>query len=413
MEGTANTFKVSKVNPFAPSPGTDLKQGVVQVEPAPIEPTIDNPAEIVLGDIIKDKDTLVVTEDTTIVTEPVVEATPATIPTENTKDEVVETDDGEESDLAGLYYKAALQMKEDGYLADSVELTEETTADAVYNAFVEANRTKLRQEVEDTTRNEVMQSLRESGVTQEDLQHAMISRAMVKRGEDPAILSSKTKYEVYSKMDPKDTSEDKMLSVIKEGLIEGGLKENRADKYISALELEGEDSITEEFKEQQGIFKNKYDDFVSTELKHADQLQAQQDQVRKNNDEFVSDVFTKGEIYDEPISPSQLTELREGMTQATEVVEINGQKHQATEFQKFVHELKDDLPTQLYLYKIVKYRREELDSVESKARQNLEKDFLGRVPIEVKDGKGNKSKPLKNKSLNKSKDLFNFGKKLV
>jgi len=144
---------------------------------------------------------------------------------------------------------------------------------------------------------------------------------------------------------------------------------------------------------------------MKNELNKANHERAEADKIRNKNSNTLDTLFKESAIRGEPLSDTQLSDIRASFTDTTFVVEEKGQKFRATEFQKFISDFNNDFEEQLYLFKIKKYRDEELNNIQVKAESNLRKDFMGRMPIEIEVDKGvPKSKIVNNK--------FKFGSKL-
>lgn len=413
--------KTGTFNPFAPNVETHLrpknigKEPIKNVEAAPAVETALPPADakITAGeeglDIVPNPDTPKIVADTPPVVPDV--DTPPEIKTDDVvtppQEDVPPVEDApEDTDLVGLYQKVGLQLKEDGFISEDTEIPADADGDTVYNLYREANKAKLEAEVTEATKAQVMQSLKEAGINEQDLSYAMAIRG----GTNPALLFENTIYENYSKLDVAETPDTKKIEVISKGLELGGLSKERVEKYVTALELQGEDAINEEFTQYQSDFKIRHDNFLRTETEKANKAQQDLAQTRKQNDMFLNNVFTTSSIKDEPLSSTQLEDIRESLSVPNTIVEQNGQQYKATEFQKFLLDIEKDFQTQLYLFKIMKYRSEELNGVQNKAVEAVRKDFMGKMPVEVEVD--NSKKVEKKKETKVEKNKFNFGKKL-
>ena len=271
-----------------------------------------------------------------------------------TKEEVeVESNKGDS--LGDVYSRVAEQMKTDGYLLPDVEVPENATGDQVYNLYVEANKAKLQEQVATATRTEVLTTLEKMGVNESDIQYAMAIRG----GADPSELGQYVQYEKYATINPEDAESDLMLDVISRGMRDRGYSDERVKRITESLEISGEDSIREE-----------------------------------------------------PLSDTQLEDIRSSIFEKNAVVEVEGKKYTTSEWNKFLIEDLKDFKTQMYLFKILKYRGEELEGVKRKAKDLSDKDFMNRNTVEIE--KYPEGDPVKNRNNKKNPgSWFDLGDKVL
>jgi hypothetical protein len=309
-----------------------------------------------------------------------------------------------EGEFDGVYHKVGQFFKEDGFIGKDVEIPEDADGATIYNLYKEANEQRLVQDVTQKTQATVMQQLQDTGVNQEHLSMAL----MLSGGTSNKDILDHNVYKTYADMKADEVSNEDKLRVIRAGL-SLTLKPERVEKYVAGLTLEDDDSaIDEEFTQYQEDFGKLHKDFVTVEKEKALNRAKHLDTVRQDNDKFLNDVFTTSSINGETLSETQLRDFREALSTPTTTVEKDGQKFQATEFQAFTESIKTDFRAQLYVFKMLKYRKEELAGLVGQAKQELEKDFLGRMPVEVEVDKTNKNKTTGTKS--KKKDWHNFGR---
>lgn len=422
----SDRITLGKHNPFAP--GFDRSTRTIKAPEDTPTPDSAGPQEVAAGKIekapdgtivvkVEDKDTP--TPTTTTEVEQGSEAgtkvdskfnTPSTTSAEDGVAEGVpptEEDTSPSPELDKLYYNVARQMKEDGYIPEDVEITEDIDGNTAYSLYLQGAEKRVEEQVQVRT-NQALQSLKDSGINEQHLGMAMALAA----GTDPALLYENTTYARYAELSTEDTPQEEKIQVIKRGLELGGLASDKAEKYISTLEIEGDDAIDAEFEDYKEKFKEKHDAYLEQEVIKANQRKQTLEAQQKANNDFFNNVIATSSINDEPLSPTQLEDIQEGLLVANQVVERGGQQFRATDFEKFLVDIQDDFKTQLYLYKIFKYRGEELEGVEAKAKDKATKDFMGKLPSEVELDKTGAHKAKQNNGK-KPVSKFSFGKKLA
>ncbi len=391
-------------NPFAPKPvgeGTNKVEEVVKNEEVVEQLDADPPVED------KSDNSNDTTTDMTDVTEQVLDSLKKD-DSVKTEDKVVEADAVKGDSLGDVYSRVAEQMKTDGYLLPDVEVPENATGEQVYDLYVEANKAKLQEQVATATRTEVLTTLEKMGVNESDIQYAMAIRG----GADPSELGQYVQYEKYASIDPSDAESDDMLDVISRGMKDRGYSDERVKRITESLEISGEDSIREEFKEYQKEFKAKHDNFIQQKAQVAAQKAQKEADDLKSNTDYLEGVFREKAIRDEPLSDTQLEDIRTSIFEKNAVVEVEGKKYTTSEWNKFLIEDLKDFKTQMYLFKILKYRGEELEGVKRKAKDLSDKDFMNRNTVEIE--KYPEGDPIKNKSNKKTPgSWFDLGDKVL
>ena len=391
-------------NPFAPKPVGEEVNIVIDNKEVVEQLDADPPVE----DKSVDSDvTATATTDMTDITQEVLDSLPKKDSVE-TKEEKVEVESNKGDSLGDVYSRVAEQMKTDGYLLPDVEVPENATGDQVYNLYVEANKAKLQEQVATATRTEVLTTLEKMGVNESDIQYAMAIRG----GADPSELGQYVQYEKYATIDPDDAESDQMLDVISKGMKDRGYSDERVKRITESLEISGDDSIREEFKEYQKEFKNKHDSFIQQKAQVAAQKAQQESEDLKANTDYLEGVFREKSIREEPLSDTQLEDIRSSIFEKNAVVEVEGKKYTTSEWNKFLIEDLKDFKTQMYLFKILKYRGEELEGVKRKAKDLSDKDFMNRNTVEIE--KYPEGDPVKNRNNKKNPgSWFDLGDKVL
>ena len=387
-------------NPFAPKPVGEETNAVIDntevVEQLEADPPVEEKS-------VESDDG---TTDMTDVTQDVLDSLKKEDSVETKEEVEVESNKGDS--LGDVYSRVAEQMKTDGYLLPDVEVPENATGDQVYNLYVEANKAKLQEQVATATRTEVLTTLEKMGVNESDIQYAMAIRG----GADPSELGQYVQYEKYATIDTDDAESDQMLDVISRGMRDRGYSDERVKRITESLEISGEDSIREEFKEYQKEFKTKHDSFIQQKAQVAAQRAQQEADDLKANTDYLEGVFREKSIREEPLSDTQLEDIRSSIFEKNAVVEVEGKKYTTSEWNKFLIEDLKDFKTQMYLFKILKYRGEELEGVKRKAKDLSDKDFMNRNTVEIE--KYPEGDPVKNRNNKKNPgSWFDLGDKVL
>lgn len=401
-------YTIGKGNPFAP------KQEIPAETTSVISEKIDTadvatPTSIQEADF-KPEESVLSKEELmgglpTEVPEPEV-AAESTESTESTKPLEAEAE-GEQEELANVYYTIGNLMKSDKILPEDVEIPEGATGAQIYDMFKQANQTKLETETVAKARAEFMQTMSSIGANEKTLKIAMALEA----GTDPNLLYEHTAYEQYANLEPDETSIDKQQDVIRAGLVMSGLNIDKANKYIDALLIDGEESVTEEFMDQQVKFKAKHDEFLNIQSQKAVEKGQRESDERKSRVDVFQKVMTDLKIKDQPLSPSQFDDLQSALYEETEVVVVEGTEYRGTKFQKFLLEDLKNFETQLYLYNLSVNREGSIEAIKSKATIDAQRDFMNQVPSELEFEDAEKREAIKRKNSKKDskKSLLDFG----
>lgn len=303
----------------------------------------------------------------------------------------------EEVGFKDTYYRVGLQMKKDGFIPEDFELKEDISPNIVYETFLQKGRQEIdahRASYIEEIKNEVYSSLAEQGINENDIAFAMAR----KNGVSFAELDQQSMYEIYSNLDIEKASEEEKIRVVREGLKLSTLPPETEKLILDNLELSGEDEIDKQAKIYKNFFTEKNKEFRSYQEQVAEHRAKKQTEVAERQKRIINDVFTKSEIKSEPLSSTQLDDLKSSLFTADQVVEVEGQQYSATEFEKFQYDFKNDMETQLYLFKIIKWRGEELEQIKQKAKDDFADDWMGETKSEVIKDNTNKFNNKKSKS---------------
>lgn len=313
--------------------------------------------------------------------------------TEGIEEGEEESEDEEDIDL-NIYEFMAKQLKVDGELPEDFEITDKTTPNEIYEAYVNS----IKKDAEEEIRNNVFQELRENGINEGDLQYARLLR----QGVDPIMLHEASRYEHLSNIDIEKADESEKKSIVEKMYKEKNLSDKAIKKLIDAAELDDDlDPMAEEAKV---FFKSKRDIIVEQQEKSASIAKAQQEEIDNRNQQIISGVLKKSQVLGEDIS--DVKDFKRSLYDRDQSVEINGQQMVATEYQLFDLAYKNDPEVKLWAFKKWKYRDTDQQDTETKAQAKAEKELLKgyKTAVEMSKKKMNKAKLKKELSRKPLKD---------
>jgi len=306
-----------------------------------------------------------------------------------------ETEEGadielEDSDVNPYFYLQQ-QLKEDGFIPNETDFGEDVDGMSVYTAY----KSKLREDLEPTVRQEVLTELSKSGYNDQDL---VVARA-IRQGVDPRLLSTVSSYELYAQM-PDDSDMDQKLAVVKGMYQTRGFKQEEIDRLVQ-VDAEDDDSIKnldKIFKDSKQFFGGKYNDFVTQENQRAEtEKQKAQVELQKAK-ELITSVITKQEVLGEKMTKAQAKLFENAIYKETESVEVQGNKYRATPMQKFLLEFEQNPEMKLLMFKQWMFKDQEKAQIETEAKKKVDNEFLqGYKNRVVKSKKATKNIAVKKK----------------
>lgn len=293
--------------------------------------------------------------------------------------------DPDDNEDVNAYEYLGKQLQADGFLDPDMEIGSDVQGSTVYNAY----RDKLKQDLEPKIREEVMSALANEGVTQQDL---IMARA-IRQGVDVSLLSTAGVYERYSSL-PEDADESVKLDAIRQMYRVKNYSDHEANTLIEAAKED--EKLDELYNSSVGYFTEKYNNFIEEENERADQAQAAAKEQNEKSNKLIRTVLSSGEILGEKFDRSQAKELEDAIYNTSEVVEVGGQRYNATKLQKFILEFETNPELKLLMFKKYFYRDKDQDSLKKEVQKEVEKDFLkGYKSSVVKNTKATKNQRIK------------------
>lgn len=293
---------------------------------------------------------------------------------ETEEEEVVEESEEseeEESDQTSEnpYYNFAQALKSDGFLSEDVEIGEDISGSAIKNLYKNSIQDSAYSEI----RSEVLNDLKSEGLDETTVLYAQA----IKAGVDVSQLNAAARLERMSNIDIETAKSADKVSLIKSWYKDRGLSEKESARMLEDVEIdEGDDGVDNLAKEAKKFYKNGFKEYKTNQSKALEDNRTAQKRARIESEKRVNAILTKRNIMGESITKEQADDIKKAIYEATEQVELNGQIHNATEFQKFRHEFNTSEEIQLLMFKKFKYLQTDKESIKKEVKEEVEDDFL-------------------------------------
>lgn len=286
----------------------------------------------------------------------------------------------EDDDEPNIYSLFGQQFKKDGLLPRDAELPDDIEGLDLY--------AKVKQNLEESIRSRVEQEFK-SQMEQKGINEDNIRRwQLLQQGYDPDQLKSANIY-AQLKNYPDDADTESMTQVIQAYHKDRGLADYESQRILDNLE---EEELQKEFKRSKQHFGQKEAQLVQAEQQAQKQLEGRQQEAERKNRAVIDGILLDRKIGDTRLTPDQAKEIHDDLYQKTEKLKVQGTTYDATPFQKFDWMLKNDLTFLLDLYRSYKYKDEERKKVVSKAREEVDKNFLSAYEKSKKTKKAAKNR---------------------
>lgn len=319
-----------------------------------------------------------------------------------------ETEDSDSE--VNLYKFFGEQLKKDGHLDDTFEVSEKVTGSDIYNGYLNKLKTELEPKLQKQITEQVYAELAENGVNQQHLEMAQ----MIAQGVDVTLLqNSVAVYERLSAFN-KDATDEQKQANIRTMYSVRGYSEDEAEILIArAKDTEKTDEL---YATSAKFFEEKYKDFRANQnSQYQARRQAEIELVKKQND-HIRAKLSAGDIHGEKIDKQIAKEIEEAIYSATEIVEVNGKKVNMSKFVKFLNDFNSDPELRVYAYKKWAYRDKDLSEIEKTVEIKKEKEFLEAFKKSVtKDTKATTNQAIK-KQIDNSKGkrtFYDFDAKVI
>lgn len=274
---------------------------------------------------------------------------------------------GEEDDDLNPYFYLASQLKSDGHLAEDFTPDKKISGRTLYDTFAETLKKKIEPKIKET----VYAELEEQGVTQEDLQMAR----MIRSGVPVDVLQNKVA--VYERLSVynKEAEDAHKEAAVRWMYNEQGYGEKEINRLVTAAKAE-EGELDDLYKTSTQFAGQGYQHFVQQDAAQKEAQRKQyKEQIDRNNN-LIRGKLAAQEIYGDKIDKQQAKEIDEAIYENTEVVEIQGQKYNVSQFRKFLMDFENDPELRVWAFKKHKYRDGDLQEVKKEAKKDAENDFL-------------------------------------
>lgn len=315
-------------------------------------------------------------------------------PNESDDEELDEESEEEEQDNDNAYYHLAQQLRSDGFISEEEEISEDIDALTVYNSY----KNKLKEDLEESVRQDLINKYQNQGYTDEDL---IIARAY-RNGVDPRYLSEAGRYEAYASV-PEDAQDSDKVAVIREMYRVRGFNNDEIDGQLSIIEKDKK--VDEKFSESKSFFGSKYTEFKQQIKRTEEEAERKQKENEENVNNLIKSVITNREIRGYKLNSEQTKEIEKAIYTDNTVVEANGQKFKATALQKFLYEWQTNPELVIHSFIREYFKDQYTENIKKEAKKEVENDFLRGYEKSLKKRKSpNNSSRKKNVEENKDKD---------
>lgn len=317
----------------------------------------------------------------------------------------VSIDEGDSSDDEDLniYYHIASDLKQDTFLPEDFEVSKDIDGTGLKQAI----KSKLRDELTPGVEQELYQAMQSKGYNEHDL---VIARAL-RQGVDPRLLSTASMYETYASMsDDIDISQKE--AVISQMYRSRDFHENEILNQISIAKKAGEDEddlskLEELYQESKRFFKGKYEEFVNQENERNDELESQAAENARKANELINGIIGNKSIGGYGMTAEQAKEF-ESSIRKPNVIEIDGQKYQATELQKFLYDFQINDEIKLLTFFLHKFRDQQKEQIKKQVKKEVEEEFMGEYKQKIikKNNKASKNNKVIKEELQRQSNQF-------
>lgn len=301
-------------------------------------------------------------------------------------DDIEEGDDSD--DQYNPYYELGSEFKKDLFLSEDIEITEDIDG----LTLKEKIKDSFKKQLEPQIKAEYDQALAAQGY---DEKHLLISRALI-QGVDPRLLSEASMYETFANVsDDIDISQKELI--ISQMYRARGFQESEIKNQIRiAKGDDSEDGIVGEefdnlFNSSKKFFEGKYSEFVEQEEIRNRELKKQAEQAVRKSNELIRSVISNKQIKDFKISEDHTREFEDSIRKAN-IVDINGQKYQATELQKFLYDFQIDDELKLLAFYQYKFREQQKQELKKEVKKEVESEFMKSYKSKIIKQKASKNK---------------------
>lgn len=307
------------------------------------------------------------------------------------QDETNTHDDSEELSKANVYKLLAQQMQSQGHLPEDIEVSD----DFSYDSLVETIRTTATKGLQEQYQTVFQNYLQQQGY---DEDHLLYAKAL-RQGVDPALLSKAGQYESLAQS-PDEADAAKMRRVISAMHQDRGLPEDDINDLLEVKE--SKDQIKSEYDKAREYFKGKDSEFKEREKERQEQVDKDAQRIRQEQVNNVQRIITDKKLGGFSISDEAANYIKYAYSQPDVVVEVDGQKHQATRHQKFLYDMNNSVELQLWAMLMWENKdqlgKQATDSAKKQVSSELESAILAQQGHKPKTSKKNTNKKTKNKS---------------
>ena len=143
---------------------------------------------------------------------------------------------------------------------------------------------------------------------------------------------------------------------------------------------EGNADLDTQFAKAKSYFKTNYKNWQEQTKKQQQAEEAQNQRIRQRNMSILNAIFTTGKIGEHTLDKQQRKKFREAIYTASEVIEDGqGNKAQASAYQKFDYLWNTDMLFRLDLFRQYLFQEEDLKEMRNRVKEEAEENILNQL----------------------------------
>ena len=371
---------------------------------------IDEKEEIILekesdkvsetGDESEDPIEKVETEDSTEDSEEDLEEGGEEIDEDESDDEEVDNeaeDDLDGDDISGAYKAFADTIKSVGLLPPELDIPEDVTGEGLIQGVQEHLVPKFKQQAF----NEVQTWLIDQGITQQNL----VQLKALSTGAPEKLITDLNTYNSIRSIEDIDELEDNR----KEELVRFMFSDKGVDKVaVDATINTHRDDLDPLVKKAIEYADSKYTRLEKAEIDR--QKKIDNDRIEQENykTQYIQSVFTSAKLGDHTLDESDLVLIRDSLFNRNRQIDVAGQRKVVTLYDEFNHKINTDIDFQMKIFYELINREKIFKGIQQKTAEDVEKDFLKKIPNKTVSKKRVKSSKKVSKKSSKKPNKLTF-----
>jgi len=302
-----------------------------------------------------------------------------------------DSDNNDDTTIDENFIKSlANQVKSEGYLPEDFEFKdgENVSLHSIKEAFIQRNRESIKSEIY----KEVGIELQNAGINESNI-------STLRALENNVPLDEIYLVDKYRKLSTlkEDTDKDSKLKSVKEMYTARNLDEDEIDNLVSELEID-DDKLNSAFEKSTNYFLNAINNFDSEQVRLESERVNKLMAIRKENETILDKAINKGELYNEKLSPTEMSGIKSAINNKDTTIVHEGKEYKVGAFEEHLYKFNNSFEYQLYLFKLQRFKDLQKDKIKKEINDENNKDFLSSYERAIKK----QTKSIKKKEEGKS-----------